>query len=129
MLFRSDRQNVPGFYRAFDFASPDSSAERRPQTTVPQQALFGLNSPFVFEQCRSLVTQLERQGPTTSIERVAWLYEQVFQRPPSVEESQDAVQFVTAATPTEGTTPEAPLQRWEQLAQVLLLSSELQFVD
>ena len=124
-----DRQNVPGFYRAFDFASPDSSAERRPQTTVPQQALFGLNSPFVFEQCRSLVAQLERQGGLTPVERIGWLYDQVFQRPPSQEESQDALQFVSATTPTEGTAPESPLQRWEQLAQVLLLSSELQFVD
>jgi len=124
-----DRQNVPGFYRAFDFASPDSSAERRPQTTVPQQALFGLNSPFLFEQCRALIARLDRQGALTPTERVAWLYEQVFQRPPSGEESQDAVQFASAAASVEGTAPESPLQRWEQLAQVLLLSSELQFVD
>jgi hypothetical protein len=39
------------------------------------------------------------------------------------------VQFVAAAATAEGTAPESPLQRWEQLAQVLLLSSELQFVD
>ena len=124
-----DRQNVPGFYRAFDFASPDSSAERRPQTTVPQQALFGLNSPFVFEQCRSLVARLERQGLASPGERITWLYEQVFQRPPSAEERQDAVQFIAAPAAGEGTAPETPLERWEQLAQVLLLSSELQFVD
>jgi hypothetical protein len=49
-----DRQSLPGVFRAFDFASPDQSAERRPQTTVPQQALFGLNSPFVLEQARAL---------------------------------------------------------------------------
>src|SRR5438067_2022034 len=29
-----DRQSLPSLYRAFDFASPDQSAERRPQTTV-----------------------------------------------------------------------------------------------
>src|SRR5262249_28755137 len=38
-----DRQSLPGLFRTFDFASPDQSAERRPQTTVPQQALFGMN--------------------------------------------------------------------------------------
>jgi len=125
-----DRQNVPGFYRAFDFASPDSSAERRPQTTVPQQALFSLNSPFVFEQCRSLVSQLDRDASLSPTQRVDWLFERVFQRPPSAEESREALEFVnpTAVDPS-GTPPETPLQRWEQLAQVLLLSSELQFVD
>src|SRR5262249_31790335 len=33
-----DRQSLPTTFRAFDFASPDQSAERRPRTTVPQQA-------------------------------------------------------------------------------------------
>jgi len=125
-----DRQNVPGFYRAFDFASPDSSAERRPQTTVPQQALFGLNSPFVFEQCRSLVAELDREDSLSPLQRVGWLFERVFQRPPSAEEVREALEFVsTPAVDTVGPSPERPLQHWEQLAQVLLLSSELQFVD
>ncbi len=47
-----DRQSLPAMFRAFDFASPDQSAERRPRTTVPQQALYGMNAPFVIEQAR-----------------------------------------------------------------------------
>src|SRR5439155_21163512 len=42
-----DRQDLPNLYRVFDLASPDSSSPRRPRTTVPQQALFFMNSPFV----------------------------------------------------------------------------------
>src|SRR5690606_15481923 len=49
-----DRQNLPGLYRAFDFASPDQSADRRPHTTTPQQALFGMNSPFMLEQAKAV---------------------------------------------------------------------------
>ncbi|MFM2095606.1 MAG: hypothetical protein RIS70_2730, partial [Planctomycetota bacterium] len=49
-----DRQSVPAMFRAFDFPIPDQSIERRPQTTVPQQALFALNSPFLVEQARTL---------------------------------------------------------------------------
>jgi hypothetical protein len=75
------------------------------------------------------VARLERQGLASHGERITWLYEQVFQRPPSAEERQDAVQFIAAPAAGEGTAPETPLERWEQLAQVLLLSSELQFVD
>ena len=49
----------PGFFRVFDFASPDQTAERRPQTTVPQQALFAMNSPFVIEQAKALAARPE----------------------------------------------------------------------
>ena len=49
-----DRQNLPALFRSFDFAMPDQCVERRPKTTVPQQALFAMNSPFVMEQARAL---------------------------------------------------------------------------
>ncbi|MEX1097952.1 MAG: PSD1 and planctomycete cytochrome C domain-containing protein [Planctomycetales bacterium] len=45
-----DRQNLPGLFRTFDFASPDAHTPQRHLTTVPQQGLFLLNSPFVLEQ-------------------------------------------------------------------------------
>src|SRR6185436_2646553 len=33
-----ERQNLPGIFKTFDFASPDSTSARRFLTTVPQQA-------------------------------------------------------------------------------------------
>ncbi len=35
-----DRQNLPGVFRSFDFASPDAHVSNRLSTTVPQQGLF-----------------------------------------------------------------------------------------
>ena len=52
----------PAMFRAFDFASPDQSAERRPRTTVPQQALFSMNAPFVIEQAKALAARPEVAG-------------------------------------------------------------------
>ena len=49
-----DRQNLDGLYRTFDFAVPDATSPRRFVTTVPQQALFLMNSPFLHEQSRRL---------------------------------------------------------------------------
>ncbi|HEY1784256.1 MAG TPA: PSD1 and planctomycete cytochrome C domain-containing protein, partial [Pirellulales bacterium] len=49
-----ERQNLPGLFRTFDFANPDTHSAQRFTTIVPQQALFLLNSPFVVEQARSL---------------------------------------------------------------------------
>ncbi|HEY8504685.1 MAG TPA: DUF1553 domain-containing protein, partial [Gemmataceae bacterium] len=89
-----DRQDVPGMYRAFDFASPDQCAGRRPRTTVPQQALFGMNSPFVVEQAKALAA---RAGDGTPEERVRELYRLVLQRDPTGEEIGLGVRFVRGA--------------------------------
>ncbi len=42
-----DRQNLPGVFRSFDFASPDAHVPNRLSTTVPQQGLFMMNSPMI----------------------------------------------------------------------------------
>jgi hypothetical protein len=115
-----DRQDLPGLYRAFDFASPDQTAARRPQTTVPQQALFALNSPFVLEQARALAGLVA--GEKDSRAKVQALYRRVLLREPDEGEVELALRFVKSA---EG----LPLGPWEQYAQVLLISNEFHFVD
>ena len=74
-----DRQSLPAVFRAFDFASPDQSAERRPRTTVPQQALFSMNSPFVIEQAKALAARPEvaarrddRRADRRALPRLSW---------------------------------------------------------
>ena len=69
-----DRQNLDGLFRTFDFASPDASSPRRVVTTVPQQALFLMNSPFVIDQARRLAGRAELSEGTAEA-RVARLYE------------------------------------------------------
>jgi hypothetical protein len=126
-----DRQHLPAFHRAFDFANPDQSAERRPQTTVPQQALFAMNSPFMLEQARSLAARPQVAGKLSSADRVESLYEIVLGRRPDEAETEMALRFVNAAQ-ADGSLPHAPkaqLDPWAQYAQVLLASNEFLFVD
>ena len=49
-----DAQNLPGVLRTFDFATPDTHSPKRFVTTVPQQALYLMNNPFVVEQAKRL---------------------------------------------------------------------------
>ena len=65
-----DRQNLPGLFRTFDFASPDASTPQRYQTTVPQQALFMLNHPFVQEQTRTLLKRSELASVKDDAEKI-----------------------------------------------------------
>ena len=118
-----DRQDVPNLYRSFDFASPDQTTSQRPRTTVPQQALFAMNSPFVVEQAKALAA---RAGDEPSAaRRVAVLYRHVLCRDPDPAETQAALRFLNA----EQVDKESKLTPWEQLAQVLLLTNEAMFVD
>lgn len=49
-----DRQNLDPIFRIFDLASPNASTPQRFVTTVPQQALFLMNSRFLNDQARML---------------------------------------------------------------------------
>jgi hypothetical protein len=124
-----DRQSLPAMFRAFDFASPDQSAERRPRTTVPQQALYGMNAPFVIEQAKALAARSDLAGAPTEAARIAVLYRTVLARPPSPAEIRAAARFVSAPSQPSGEPGRSQLSRWEQLAQVLLMTNEFLFVD
>jgi hypothetical protein len=97
-----DRQNLQGLYRTFDFATPDSSSAQRYHTTVPQQALFMLNSPFVVEQAQQLAASSELQEQGTPA-RVRWLYRRLYGRVPTPEELALAVAFLKQPDGAEGT--------------------------
>ncbi len=126
-----DRFNLPGLFRVFDFPNPDVSTGTRSETTVPQQALFGMNSPFVVERAKQ-VARLEPIAKATQADaKVRGLYRQVHAREPRDDEIALAIQFVAAADASTkaGKPGGQSLSGWEQLAQVLLMTNEFMFVD
>ena len=104
-----DRQNLPGIFRTFDLASPDTTSPGRFETTVPQQALFMMNSGFVLEQATALAAEMSAQVGADQIDRINWLHRRLFQRHPSPDELRLADGFLTDET--EAPAPASPL--WE----------------
>jgi hypothetical protein len=122
-----DRQNLPGTLRTFDFANPDLHSPQRPVTTVPQQALFLMNSPFVADQARAVAARRDVVWALTAGERMRRTYRAVLGRDPTPDELALAKEFVASAgevNPTAGR-----LAPWELFAQVLMMSDEFAFVD
>src|SRR5262249_7029623 len=108
-----DRQNLDGLYRTFDFATPDATNPRRFVTTVPQQALFLMNSPFLHEQSRRLaglsgprVRGASSGLPAAATEAVRRLYRHVFGRPPEPQELSLAAEFLRREAEMGSTGPE-----------------------
>jgi hypothetical protein len=125
-----ERQNLPGVLRTFDFASPDHHCPQRFTTTVPQQALFLMNSPFVVDQARRLAGRPEVQAEGDLMLRLQRLYSYVINRPATADEAGAVLSFVQhAAEDATGQTKPQALSTWEQVAQTLLLSNEFMFVD
>ena len=84
-----DRQFLPSIYRTFDFANPDLHTPARHLTSVPQQSLFFMNSPFVVERAQALTAEIGEGAAA-----VKQLYQRLFQREPSGDEVERALAFV-----------------------------------
>jgi hypothetical protein len=128
-----DRQNLPALFRTFDFASPDTTSPQRHTTTVPQQALFLMNSPFVVEQVRQLVQRADVCACSQPEQRISLLYSLLYGRPAERDEITLGLRFLKAAEaakPEQETARSAkPLSPWEKYGQVLLLANEFVYVD
>ncbi|MEW4529267.1 PSD1 and planctomycete cytochrome C domain-containing protein [Maioricimonas sp. JC845] len=112
-----DRNNFPGLLRTFDLPSPDSSAPQRPRTTVPQQALFGMNAPFVQEIAGEIAGQVKANAPSPE-GQVDAAFRQVLGRDPDGEERALAVAYLQKSP-----------ERLTDFVQALLLTNEFMFVD
>lgn len=117
-----DRQNLPGVFRTFDFANPDVSNQGRFYTTVPQQALALMNSPFVIGQAKHLAQRGEITKTKSAAETIQALYQILWQRPATKEELRAGQLFLESQSKTV-------LSPVEKYAQTLLLANELAFVD
>ena len=135
-----ERQSIPAMVQTFDFANADTSTPRRVTTTVPQQALFAMNSAFMLDRSKSLAAKVAETAAAASADgadgadavdgaasaasaegaggadEVEVLYRRVLGRVPSDDERSLCLEFRQSGS-------------LEQLAQTLLMSNELMFVD
>ncbi len=129
-----DREKLADLYRVFDFPSPDITAAKRASTTVPQQTLFLLNSPFVLHQAGGLLSRVrselvDSQQVSNAEAVVARLFQRVYGRSPSLDE-QAAIEMMLAERARAEAAGEADAElAWVDLAQTLILSNEFLFVD
>jgi cytochrome c553 len=112
-----DRSDIPSVMVNFDFALPDMPTGKRHETIVPQQALFFMNSPLVIEQARKLVAQPEFVAMTDREAKIRFLYQRVFQRQPTTEETQLAAEFIVDSPVTKAPATSTASGSNQELAQ------------
>lgn len=116
------------------FNVPDGLAVtgKRDVTTLPAQALYLLNNPFVLGRATALAEGLI-QASTDDSKIIETAYERILARHPQPEEKRRALEFLNQATPTTGEeNPEGENARKTQVAslcQALLASNEFRYID
>lgn len=122
------RHELNGLLRLFDFPDANITAEKRTETTVPQQQLFVLNSAFVVEQAKSLAARLAKESMDDGA-KVRRAYALAFGRSPSDAELQLALSYLAGSDGSGEGEAKAALTRLERFAQALLASNEMMYVD
>jgi hypothetical protein len=96
-----DRYHLAATFVSFDVPHPDHHAPKRIETTVPQQALFLLNSPLLIRRAEGLVNDPELQKLTDERSRIQWIYRKVHQRDPTETEIADTLEWLSETDPAD----------------------------
>jgi Protein of unknown function (DUF1553)/Protein of unknown function (DUF1549)/Planctomycete cytochrome C len=121
------RHELNSLLRIFDFPDPNITSEKRIETTVPQQQLFIINSPFVIEQSKALAKRIQNFSKSDS-ENINHCYQLLFSRKASPDELKLALLFLQSKN--DGTQKSFDkMDRWEMLAQAFLASNEFMYID
>jgi hypothetical protein len=118
-----DRRNPAEILTQFNFPNPSVPTGKRFLTQVPQQQLFLMNSPLVIETARKLTHSQEFLSETTDELRVALLYIDVFQRPPTPDEVRLCLSYVEA-NPGGTSTEVAETAQSEKASRVAELQAK-----
>ena len=114
----------------FDGPDPNVSTEARTSATVPLQALYLMNHPFVAEQAAGLARRALAAEHSQRIERA---YRLAYGRGCSAEEAARANEFLSRfaaeAGRLGGGAEQGEGEAWLSLARVLLTSNEFLYVD
>ena len=129
-----NRDIVSPLMSTFDVANPNACTAKRPETTVPQQTLFALNSDFIQDRASKIAGLSKRSESISNQDRIGSLFRSILGRPPKAQEVATAIEFLEASTqrqsPTEPSgNPIDPERVWAQLAHAILASNEFAFVD
>jgi hypothetical protein len=81
-------------FEVFDLPDQNSSCSRRNISTVPTQALTMLNDPFVLRQAKLFADRLREAAPNDPARQLDLAYRIALSRPPTVEESRLAADFL-----------------------------------
>lgn len=127
-----NRDIIANLMSTFDTANPNACTAKRPETTVPQQTLFALNSDFIQDRAARLASLTKQINSGSDDDRIVAMVRKVLCRNPTQTELDQARKFLSEAVPATAApagTATDPESRWRLLAHALMASNEFIFLD
>ncbi len=118
------RHELDNLLRLFDFPDANISNAKRSQTTVPQQQLFVLNSPFMITQAKAFAARVHQERPESEESRITRVFRLAYGRDSSKAEMALVKSFLIIED-----TDKNQLTRWERFAQAILAANEFMYLD
>ncbi|MDP6892015.1 MAG: DUF1553 domain-containing protein, partial [Verrucomicrobiota bacterium] len=118
----SFRNTLMEIFETFDVANPNVVTGRRNETTLPTQALYLLNSPFVNSEANVAGERIKRIAET-DIERIRFAYLLTLGREPSPSEFEVAMKFVLNKKPFKKS------HDWSSLIHSIISSVQFRYLD
>jgi hypothetical protein len=109
----------------FDVANPNIVVAQREETTVPAQALYLMNSPFILQQARAVADRLLAHNAADEAGRVDQAYRLFYARPGTAAETERALKYLTAAAEDLGGKR---AEAWASYCQALIASAEFRYL-
>ena len=127
------RGAVPESLALFDFSDPSLTSGKREITTVPSQALYLMNSPFLMSASEQFAKLLYADRGLRGADLALEAFYRAFSRPPTEAEAAAAKTFIEAflATAKAQGMPdaEARLLALTSFCQSLLASAEFRYLN
>lgn len=105
----------------FDFADPNLVVGERTTSSVPTQALFLMNNPFVRQQAEAAATRLLQEDLADDSARIAHAYQRTLGRRPTSTEHDVILNFVQSE--------KDPTTAWTQVLHSLVASLDFRFLN
>jgi len=125
---RVSRHELDGMLRLFDFPDANITSSKRSETTVPQQQLFVMNSPFMLEQAKALAARVQAEVPNNPVGQIQRAFQLAYSRPATNAELEIGQTYLQGKE-DEQSARDNKLSRWERYAQILLASNEFMYLD
>ena len=122
---------VPESLQVFDMADPNLIVGQRDVTTVPTQALYLMNNPFVMRQSEQMARRILAQDGLKPPGRVALAYRIALGRAPRPTEMTDGIKFIQEYRQSlegAGAKTNASLAAWTSFCQTLFAAGQFRYV-
>jgi hypothetical protein len=124
------RGMLPDVMQVFDAADPNLIVGKRDVTTVPTQALFLMNNPFVLQLSRSTAARVLSQADQNQPARINAAFRLVLGRPPNDHERVKAASYLNdyrTTVASAGQLPNPQMAAWSSFCQALFQTGEFRY--